>query len=343
MIYRVVFFACIIMAPFGALFAQVQVITVQDLIPVAVGQYVDYNEYDTATAGSAGVKSHASYTITGIDKSAVISVLDSIGGGDPSGIHNLSYFFTTAGDLQAYADSALIDYLIPASIAAGVTNVPNTWIDYFKLSAGLNTSYPMMVLDSKVTASGTAVTVTVTISGTYKGIDTVTASGLTYDSAYRFDINALVNMSALGGLVHGSFKSTQSNWVVRGIGVIKTNAPIADTTIAGNPVSTVGRETEMTSYGVSAPASVTQQQASDTGTIRIYPNPVSDQTTLSFDRPATSIYLYNPVGQMVRSFEVTSHTGDALIWVKDLPNGVYLARARFADGSSVSSEMVIQH
>ncbi len=339
MFYRVFFIAFIIAAPIDALFAQS--ITVADLIPHKLGCYVDYNEYDTASTGSAGVKSHASYTINAIDVATnVISVLDSIGGGDPSGIHELNYFFTSAGDLQVYADTALINYMIPASIAAGITQSPDKWVDYFKLSTG-TTAYPIMVLTSKVTYSGQSLTVTNTITGQFVKVEPLFVGNATYDSAYLFEITAVSKVSD-GAIELGGFTSTQSNWLVRGIGVVKTVKPIAGTTIVGNSVTTEGRETDMTSFGIASTSSVTPIRAQGSP-INAYPDPASDQVTLTFDRPVNQIFLYDYAGKMIRSFNLSSKTSEALLWVGDIPNGAYHARAVFADGSSRSSELVIRH
>jgi Secretion system C-terminal sorting domain len=339
MFYRVIIAAIIIAAPFSAMRAQS--VTVAGLIPHTLGCYVDYNEYDTITAGSPAQKSHASYTITGIDTSNVLTVLDSIGGGNPSGIHQLYYYFTKVGDLQAYADTAFINFMIPTFIAAGVASPPDSFVDYIKLSAGMGNSYPIMVLNSNVTFMGYPLNIVVTLTGKYMGIDTVTASGTIYDSAYRFDINAISDVS-VESLPAGEIKAMQSDWVVRGIGIIKTNAPIADTTIAGNSVTTDGKETEMTSFGIASPAAVSIPQRSNYS-ISFFPDPASDQVTLSFNHPANQIFLYNDAGQMIRSFQISSHTGDALLSVQDIPNGAYHVQIMFADGSSQTSEMVIRH
>ncbi len=337
--YRVIAIAILLAAPISAMRAQS--VTVAGLIPHALGCYVDYNENDTLSSGSAAVKSHASYTINQLDSGGILGVLDSIGGGDPSGIHQLHYFFTSAGDLQAYADTAFINFLIPSSVAEGVTSPPDTWVDYIKLSSGVGASYSIMTLNSKVTYDMEKLNVTVTLTGKYLGIDTVTASGTTYDSAYRFDISGLTAVS-LGVLPLGNFTTTQSYWIVRGIGTVKTNAPISGTTIDGSSISTDGKETEMTSFGIANLSSVSVPHSS-TSSISFYPNPASDQVTLTFDRPANQIFLYNDAGQMIRSFQISSHTGDALLSVQDIPNGAYHVQVMFADGSSQTSEMVIRH
>jgi hypothetical protein len=339
MFYRVILIAFVIFAPVGALFAQS--VTVAELIPHQLWNYVDYHEYDTASTGSAPAVSHASYTINQLDSGGVLGVLDSIGGGDPSGIHQLNYFFTKAGDLQAYEDTAFINFLIPSSIAEGVTSVSDTWVDYLKLSEGINTSYPITILNSVVMDGGTKLNVTVTLTGICTGIETVTASGTTYNSAYRFDITGVTTLS-LGSLQIGELKSMQSVWLVQGIGVVKTNEPISSTTIDGTTLSTGGRETEMTSYGIANPPSVVAAPNAVSG-ISFYPDPASDQVTLSFDHPANQIFLYNDAGQMVRSFQIASHSGDALLWVQDIPNGAYHAQVMFMDGSSQTSEIVIRH
>jgi hypothetical protein len=337
--YRVITIVIILVAPFSALRAQS--VTVAGLIPHKLGCYVDYNEYDTLNAGQPAVKSHASYTINQLDSGGVLGVLDSIGGGDPSGIHQLHYFFTQAGDLQAYADSAFVNDLIPSDIAAGVTNVPNKWVDYFKFSDGPNILDTMMVLNSNVTYDMEKLNVTVTLTTKYVGIEAVTASGTTYDSAYRFDITGISAIS-LGVLPLGGFSSTESDWVVRGIGTVKTNTPISGTTIDGNSVSSDGKETEMTSFGVANLSSVSVTQSTASG-ISFYPDPASDQVTVTFNRPANQIFLYNDAGQMIRSFQIASRTGDALLWVQDIPNGAYHVQVMFTDGSSQTSEMVIRH
>jgi hypothetical protein len=339
MFYRVIIAAIIIAAPFSALRAQS--VTVAGLIPHTLGCYVDYNEFDTLNSGSQSLNSHASYTITAIDTSNVLTVLDSIGGGNPSGIHQLYYYFTKAGDLQAYADTAFINDLIPTFIAEGVTSAPDSFVDYIKLSAGLGNSYPITVLNSKVTYLGSPLTVVVTLTGKYMGIENVTTSGTTYDSAYRFDINAISDVSVLGTPI-GTLNAMQSDWVVRGIGIIKTNAPIASTEIDGVSVTTDGKETEMTSFGVARPAAVAVTHSSTSG-IRFYPDPASDQVTVTFDRPANQIFLYNDAGQMIRSFELSSHAGNALLWVQDIPNGGYIARVMFTDNSEESEHLIVHH
>src|ERR1700722_9611401 len=98
----------------------------------------------------------------------------------------------------------------------------------------------------------------------------------------------------------------------------------------------------MIAYGIAGAAGVASIQTQSSG-IRIYPDPASDQTTLSFDRPTNHIFLYDDAGKMVRSFELSSQVDNALLWVGDIPNGAYHARVMFADGSSQYSEIVIRH
>ncbi|HEY3875978.1 MAG TPA: T9SS type A sorting domain-containing protein [Candidatus Kapabacteria bacterium] len=322
-----------------------QSMTVSELMPLAVGQYVEYNEYDTAASSDAPSKSFAYYE--GIQsgfsfegETGVALVRDTLGNGDPFGAHNIHYSFTSAGDLQAYADSAFVADLIPNEIVAGITKMPNAWEDYFKLTVEEN-SYPIMTLNSSVTVDGTMANVTVTVSGMYKGIKTVTLSKGTYNNAYQFDIQAIVNISALGGLIKGSFTSIQSNWFVPGIGIIKTNAPIAGTTIQGNTISTVGREKEMVADG-NAYASVPFVQHL-VPYIHIYPNPASNEATFTFDRSARQIFLFNPLGELVRSFDIATESGIALLGFDDLPNGMYFARVYFVDGSTGATELIVQH
>ncbi len=340
MLYRVIVIAFVIFAPISALFAQS--VTVAELIPHQLWNYVDYNEYDTASAGAAPAKSHASYTINAIDTStAVISALDSIGGGDPSGIHELNYYFLTSDDLQVYADTNFIDAFIPSDVAEGVSKAPDVWVDYIKSSAGVGTSYPITVLNSVVMDGGTKLNVTVTLTGMYMGIDTVIASGITYDSAYRFDITAVTDLY-VGPIKAGSLTETQSDWLVREIGFVKTNEPIASTTIDGSTITSGGRETEMTTYGIATPPSIVSAPYSASG-ISFFPDPASNQVTLSFDRPPNQIFLYNDAGQMVRSFQISSYSSNALLWVQDIPNGAYLMQVMFSDGTGESQRLIVDH
>ena len=316
-------------------------VTVADLIPHTFGCYVDYNEYDTATAGSAGVKSHASYTINFPPATnGDIYVLDSIGGGDPSGVHQLFYSFNNPDDLQVYADSAFVADLIPTEIVAGIAQMPDAWVDYFDLSAGGGNSYKITTLSSTVTESGIPANITITITGEYVGIEQVKIPIATYDSAYHFVISAVVAIKT--SLGSGSFTSTQDNWLVRGVGIIKTNSPIEGTTILGHSITTVGKEKEMTAYGIAGTAGVSRTTMNAPG-INIYPNPASDAVTISLPKPAKQVLLYASDGLMARSFDISGNGPEALLWINDMPNGYYIARIKYADGTMGSTSMIVRH
>ncbi|HWF44387.1 MAG TPA: hypothetical protein VG537_07085, partial [Candidatus Kapabacteria bacterium] len=115
-----------------------------------------------------------------------------------------------------------------------------------------------------------------------------------------------------------------------------------NTPITGSgAISAGGTEKEMTAYGVKN-ASVGPITLAPTS-IHFYPDPAVDQLNATFDRPAKRILLYAPSGQMVRSFALSGGRSDAMLWVGDVPNGVYYARIEFADGSEGSEHVVIQH
>ncbi len=342
---RFLFTVAFFIVPFGAM---AQTVTVQDLMPLAVGQYVQYNQYDTTTAGAAPTKNYSYYEAlqSGLSfqgATGVSVVRDTLGAGNPSGAHDLHYSFTSAGDLQVFADTALLADILPSSLTAGITKPSNRWVDRYKMSTGTNAVYQIDTINTTYTSSGQTATVTITLSGKYDGMESVTVSGISYPTAYRFEFIANIAITDLG-IPLGTLTLTESDWLVKGIGIVKTSLPLDSTKLAivGTVVSAGGRDKEMTAYGVAGAASVSAPQTSSPG-IRIYPNPASDEATISFNHPAKTILLYNPAGQMVRSFDIATHTGAALIWVQDMPNGMYLARVKFADGSSQSSEMVIQH
>ena len=339
-IYRFFFVIAFSMLPLGSLLAQP--VVVRDLMPLSLGQYVEYNEYDTTSLGIQ--RSHASSTVDSIgetfaDSTGVAMVQDTSQDSDNSAvITNLHYRYNTAGDLQVFADEALTQQVLGPKLAPGATP-PNRWVTELTTNNG-NTEYTIDTTNT--TYSGAAVQVIFT--GKYVGSEAVTVpySSTPYSNAQRFDLTGHATISYLGNVI-ARFSTTETEWLVKGIGIIKTNLPRTYISIPLAGTDTEGgTEKEMTSYGV-ASASVSQSPSTPSSGIRFYPNPASDNLTLLTDQPASRVFLYDATGRMVRSFDIASNTGDALLWVKDLPNGAYLARVRFTNGTIQSAHFMIQH
>ncbi|HET6402896.1 MAG TPA: T9SS type A sorting domain-containing protein [Candidatus Kapabacteria bacterium] len=336
-IYRSIFVAGFFIAPLGFVHAQP---LVSSIMPLGMGQYVSYNQYDTAYSHAPGVLSHSSFTVIDVlptfqGMSNVSVVLDSLGNGDPTGVHTLHYAFTAAGDLQVYADTAFLASQIPSPLMVNDTNIPNKWVDVYKTSVGTNATYPILTTKS----SDKGIPVTITLTGEYMGVQNVQTPSGTYSTAYRFEF--IGDLSIAGGLAH--LIDTESDWLAQAVGIVKTQLPIDSINIGGQqPVSAGGREKEMIAFGVVS-SSVSQSATSASSGIQFFPNPASDNVTLSVDRPANHVFLYDATGRMVRSFDLATRTGDALLWVKDMPNGMYLARVQYANGTSGSRKILIQH
>lgn len=333
---RSIFVAAFFAMPLGALLAQTKV---SDIMPLGTGQYVSYNQYDTAHSHSPGALSHSSFTVISSGEtfqgmSNVSVILDSLGVGDPTGVHTLHYAFTSAGDLQAFADTAFLASQIPSALIANVTNVPNAWVDVYKTSLGTNVSYPILTVNS----TNQGIPVVITLTGKYMGTEGVQTPGGNYNTAYRFEF--IGDLSIAAGAAH--LIDTESDWLAQGVGIVKTQLPIDSINLFGTPISAGGREREMIAYG-NASSAVSQPINPSSSSIQFYPNPASDNVTLSVDRAANHVFLYDATGRMVRSFEIATRTGDALLWVKDLPNGAYLARVQCVDGSVQQAHFMIQH
>jgi Secretion system C-terminal sorting domain len=335
-IYRSVFVAAFIAMPLGSLFAQTKV---SDIMPLGMGQYVSYNQYDTAYSHAPGVLSHSSFTVIGVvptfqGMSNVSVVVDSLGKGDPTGAHILHYAFTAAGDLQVYADTAFLASQIPSALIANDTNIPNKWVDVYKTSFGKDSIYPILTTKSSVQGG---IPVVITLTAEYMGTNSVQTPGGNYSIAYRFDFIGDLFIAGTAHLI-----DTESDWLAQGAGIVKTQLPIDSINLFGTPISAGGREREMIASGVVS-SSVSQSAAPASSGIQFYPNPASDNVTLSVDHPANHVFLYDAAGRMVRSFDIASNTGDALLWVKDLPNGVYLARVDFASGAAGNQRLIVNH
>lgn len=209
------------------------------------------------------------------------------------------------------------------------------WVDRYKTSLGTNVVYPLMTIGS----TDMGIPVTMVFTGKYDGPESVSVPKGNFNPAYHFEL--IGDLQIAGGSL-GSLTVTESDWLVPNVGVVKTNQPMDSTKVLTQTVSAGGREQEMTANGV-LPASVAPGNSISAPAIRFNPNPASDNLTLSLTREANRVFLYDATGRMVRSFDLATRTGDALLWVKDIPNGMYLARVQYANGTSGSQKILIQH
>ncbi|MFI5201709.1 MAG: hypothetical protein ACHQNE_04940, partial [Candidatus Kapaibacterium sp.] len=169
-IYRSIFVAVFFIAPLSFVHAQP---LVSSIMPLGMGQYVSYNQYDTAYSHAPAVLSHSSFTVVDVlptfqTMSNVSVVLDSLGNGDPTGVHTLHYAFTAAGDLQVFADTAFLASELPHTLAANVSNVPNAWVYAYKTSGGANATYSILTVNST-----DQVPVVITLTGKFIGAESV--------------------------------------------------------------------------------------------------------------------------------------------------------------------------
>ncbi|MDP4199857.1 MAG: hypothetical protein Q8922_11840 [Bacteroidota bacterium] len=319
-------------------------VTPKILYPLDLGRFVDLNHYDTSSTDGTITKYRSSQTVMGtglnfqgvsgvgwVRDSSYVSV-------SSSAVSDLHFHATAAGDIQIFGDQELLNYAL-GSMASNFTP-PNTWLDYFKMTSGVGTSYPVGTVNGTYGSGFASATITITFTGMYKGIERVVVPRGTYDSAYRFDLTASVVISSLLG--QNSFNSVNTFLLVRGIGIIRVSNAHAGTTVGGNPINIDGAEKEMTAYGVQSLA-VHEAPTLPRALPRIYPNPASDATTIMLELPAREILLYGANGELIRSYYLAGGQQTALLWVKDIPNGKYLASIRYANGSSAVAPIVVSH
>ena len=295
---RSLFVAAFFVMPFGSLFAQP---VVKNLMPLSLGQYVEYNEYDTTSAGIP--RSHASYTVDSVnetfaDSTGVASVIDtSQDSGSAAIITKLHYRFNSlTGDMQAFGDAALTQQVLGPKLAPGATP-PNRWVTELMTSNG-NAEYTI----DTITTTYSGANVQVIFTGKYVGQEIVTVpySSTPFVGAQRFDLTGHATISYFGSTI-AQFSTTETEWLVQGIGIVKTNLPRSFVTVPLAGTDTVGgTEKEMTAYGVASPASVSQSAPPVSSEIQFYPNPASDNVTLSVDHAANHVFLYDATGRMVR-------------------------------------------
>jgi hypothetical protein len=280
-----------------------------ELFPLDLGKYVFYNAYETDTLGIINSSSltNASTTVWREDQS-VGGFSNASWVKDTSGISlgfeglesNLRYRADENEDIDVYADQEFVASFVSPFFAAFV-QTPDIFVDYIKVSAGFKTPYPILTLNQDIDFQGVTATINVVTTGSFQGIDSVSVPAGTFDTSYIFNIKADVSVTAFGFPV-ASFSGIQKLWLVRGIGVVKTNSPTVNA--GGTPI--IGSERQMNSYGTRTINSVTAKTVQKNN-YRLSPNPASTYIELSLTRPkitgTLTVLLYDVLGNEVRRYE----------------------------------------
>src|SRR5207244_2391614 len=96
-------------------------------------------------------------------------------------ISKLHFKVTASNDLQVFADSELLNYILPTATVS--FTAPNQWVDYIKMSSGKGTSYPITTVNGTYSSGSVKADVKITFTGVYTGIEKTTVARGTYDSA----------------------------------------------------------------------------------------------------------------------------------------------------------------
>jgi hypothetical protein len=312
---------------------QQKVVTPADLQPFEIGRFVAFHQFDTASAGATPSQFLSSQTVmqTGLSfqgQSGVARIRDSSFTTSSSSIvSDLHYHVTSASDIEAFADTNLLQYMF-GDFSTNL-KATNQWIPYLKMSAGAGTTYPITTITGSYPAGPVTATLTIPMTAVYRGIERVTVAKGTFDSAYRFDLTAHVKITA-SIFVNDSLIVPTSVWLVKGIGVIKRSNPFVTKTIAGNAIPVDGAERDMYAFGVQSRSSVSSHVAA--ASVTLYPNPASSLLHIASDRPVRSITLYDARGAVVLSeqFDALQPT----VSLQDLATGMYRARIEYRDGTS---------
>lgn len=257
-----------------------------ELFPLDLGKYVEYDEYTTDTlglidtsfakTGGSTVVWRENLTFGGYNNAAWIKDTTNIIGSQPGIENNLHYRANGKGDVDAFADQNFASMFVPSAFASALTT-PDSFVNYLNLSAGFKKSYPIVHLNQDITISSYTVNIDIIASGSFQGIDSVTVPGGSFDSSYIFAIRGDVAIT-LSGLPLASFSPTQKLWLVKGIGVVKTNSAAVNTQFAALP----GSERQMKGHGTRLINAVRESNAS-TSSIHVNPNPLNDHFMVSSD------------------------------------------------------------
>jgi len=75
--------------------------------------------------------------------------------------------------------------------------------------------------------------------------------------------------------------------------------------------------------------------SSDNGDLQLYPNPVSEQLTIDFTTNATSIKVYNMLGELIVEQKITNSQSSVKLTVNNWKSAAYNVQLHRKDGSVI--------
>jgi hypothetical protein len=317
--------------------------TASDLFPLDLGHFNNYNAFATDTTGipDNSSKTSASFTVWRTGQSfkglsGVAWAKDTSNETKPSNgsESNQHYKAAVNGDILAYADSNFMQIFIPSNLQTGITP-PDSFVNYIALSAGLNKKYSVAHLNQAIVVSGLTLNTDITISGKFAGIEKVTVPAGTFDSAYKFIITGVIQISLLGTIT-----GNQTLWVVKGIGIVKTNQPTISKAILGNSIVIPGSERDMTLAGTKAIDDV--HFTTSSSSLNLYPNPVNNLLTVHCDGITTPLII--TAHSLSTEIETNLYAGPSgksiSLSTSSLPSGSYIISV-ISEGELISQEKCV--
>jgi hypothetical protein len=315
-----------------------------EIFPLYSGQLTTFDVFSTDTSGTP-IQSSESFASTRVEQTSVVFeglsnvsiVTDSVKLATSDVVNDVHYRIDGKGDVLAYADANFISLFAPASVAKSLTP-PDSFVNYFMLSHG-DKAYHMISLSQEMPYQTLTVTIGVELTGRFRGVEVVEVPGGRFDSAYHFTITA--NMK---GSLHGAQVMNATNaeeiWLVRGVGIVKTNMP----SINKGVVQVQGSERQMVGHwDVSTHAAVSKVAA--IGRARLYPNPATNFTTIALVPSAslTHATLFNTAGQRVADLSIAVNTNKFLLDTKALPSGDYFIHLQTSNAPAQDLRLSISH
>jgi len=314
-----------------------------DLFPLTLNHYIDYDAYVTDTLGAIvpSTKTHASTTVIAINqefegKSGVVVVRDTsnatlLTSGTATDLH---YVAAASGDIQAFADNAFLSLFAPDAFA-GVLNAPNIFVDYLKTSAGLNVSYPVAHVNQDIDFQGQTLNMDIKATGIFRGKESISVNGNDFSEAYKFVITSSAQVTA-GIIPVLSTSAEQMIWLVKGIGIVRSNSP----TVTSGPIPVPGSERQIVGQGIRELNSVKHiTQSSLTLSSSVANGSVWVQNATS----VSEILLYDALGRIITSYAIQGKPNFELS-IAHLSSGTYFIVGKTARGEFTSAgRLIVEH
>ncbi len=205
-----------------------------DIFPIVQGHSYVFNEYDLDdnNARVAGTDHRVVWTIgpTISYNGRTASIVIDSSYGTTGIVTSVDTFFVSK---DGSGNVSMVLSPGQRSITS-LVSIPNSWMPFFSVSSGLETSYPILTMDTSITvpASGLVITANlhIALSGIFHDKAAVQVPLGSFD-AYKVDAN--INMSASSGsLTLMSYNGILlSMWLSGGVGPVKTNSPTVNQTM----------------------------------------------------------------------------------------------------------------